>query len=78
MPSDGDFGPYHLLSHNRIAITSEDLRKHSRDVYWYRIEGKTLILHALSETDPSVTPAALRLDSVHRYFFSAAPLHRKA
>jgi len=39
---------------------------------------KTLILHALSETDPSVTPAALRLDSVHLYFFSAAPLHRKA
>jgi hypothetical protein len=74
MPSDGDFGPYHLLPHNRIAITSEDLRNHSRDIYSYHVEGKKLILHAISETDPSVTRAALRLDSVHLYFFSAAAL----
>jgi len=76
MPSDGDWGPYQLLPHGRMVITTSDPGNTIRDFYTYRVHGSTLVVHAIREENPSFTLTKLRLDSVHLFFFSASPLKK--
>jgi hypothetical protein len=76
-PSGGDHGPYKLLANNRLAITSADPKIHKyRQVYTWRVSGQTLTLRVVGSTDPNLTPARLRLESVSLYFQAAAPFKK--
>ena len=77
MPSDGDWGPYKLRPHGGLEITTSDPGATIHDYFRYILKGKTLRLHALREVAPSFSAAKLRRDSIHLFFFSAVPLHKK-
>jgi hypothetical protein len=76
-PTDGEHARYRLLPKHRIAITSADPKFHRwREVYSYRITGRTLNFRVVGETDPTLTRAELRLDRRGMYVMAAAPLKR--
>lgn len=76
-PVDGEHGRYRLLSRRRLAITSADPKFHSwRELYSYRITGKTLRLRVIGEADPTLKKADLRLDMRKMYVMTAAPFKK--
>jgi hypothetical protein len=76
-PLNGDSGPYHLLPKQRLSITDAKSSLHQyREVFAYRIVGRTLTLRVVSETDPTLTKKELRLDMLFMYAGAAAPLRR--
>lgn len=76
-PVDGEHGKYRLLPRHRLAITSADPKFHRwRELYSYRITGRTLRLRVIGETDPTLTRADLRLDMRKMYVMTAAPLKK--
>lgn len=78
-PVDGEHGRYRLLSRHRLAITSADPKFHKwRELYSYKITGKTLRLRVIGETDPTLNKADLRLDMRKMYVVTAAPLKKIA
>jgi len=77
MPTDGEHARYRLLPKRRIAITSTDPKFHRwREVYSYRVTGRTVRFRVVGETDPSLTKAQLRLDKRGMYVMAAAPLKK--
>jgi hypothetical protein len=76
-PTDGEHGRYRLLPRHRVAITSVDPRfRKSREVFSYRVNGRTLTLHVVGKSDPSLTRTELRLDMRFMYLMAAAPLRK--
>ena len=76
-PIDGEHGRYQLLPNRRLAITSVDPRFHKwREVFSYRITGKTIRLRVVSKTDQTRTKAEVRLDKCVMYLMAAAPLKK--
>jgi hypothetical protein len=76
-PIDGEHGRYQLLPNHRVAITSADRRFHKwREVFSYRISGKTIRLRVVGKTDPTRTKTELRLDKCVMYVMTAAPLKK--
>ncbi len=77
MPTDGEHARYRLLPKHRIAIMSTDPKFHRwREVYSYRITGRTLRFRVVGETDPTLTRAELRLDRRGMYVMAGAPLKK--
>jgi hypothetical protein len=78
-PVDGEHGRYRLLSRHRLAITSADPKFNRwRELYSYKITGKTLRLRVIGETDPTLDKADLRLDMRKMYVMAAAALKKIA
>src|SRR5262245_6505713 len=51
MPSDGDWGPYKLLPHHRIEITTSDPSATIDDYFRYTLKGPTMRIHELRTVD---------------------------
>jgi hypothetical protein len=63
---------YTLLPNHRVAFTWEK----SRWVFSYRVKAKTLSLRAVTSTDPTKTPAEVRLGRQLLYEIAATSFHR--